>query len=99
MEAARARKGGRRSGLSTEAQKKSMLAEMYYKEEKIGVDEIAETIGVSKMTLYKYLRLRGVPVVLTPKKIENLSTQNRLWPYSCLNKTILAIRGENCTFE
>jgi DNA-binding XRE family transcriptional regulator len=24
---------------------------MYYKEEKLGVDEIAKTIGVSKMTL------------------------------------------------
>jgi predicted DNA-binding transcriptional regulator YafY len=35
---------------------------MYYKEEKLGVDEIAKTIGVSKMTLYKYLRLRGVPI-------------------------------------
>lgn len=64
LEAARARgrKGGRRSGLSAEAQKKAMLAEMYYKEEKLGVDEIAKTVGISKMTLYKYLRLRGVPI-------------------------------------
>lgn len=64
LEAARARgkKGGRKSGLSAEAQKKSMLAEMYYKEGKLGVDEIAKTVGVSKMTLYKYLRLRGVVI-------------------------------------
>lgn len=64
LEAARARgrKGGRRSGLSAESQKKSMLAEMYYKEEKLGVDEIAKTVGISKMTLYKYLRLRGVEI-------------------------------------
>lgn len=64
LEAARARgrKGGRRSGLSAEAQKKAMLAEMYYKEEKLGVDEIAKTVGISKMTLYKYLRLRGVKI-------------------------------------
>ncbi len=64
LEAARARgrKGGRRSGLSAEAQKKAMLAEMYYKEEKLGVDEIARTVGISKMTLYKYLRLRGVKI-------------------------------------
>lgn len=74
LEAARARgrKGGRRSGLSAEAQKKSMLAEMYYKEEKLGVDEIAKTIGVSKMTLYKYLRLRGVPISAYQSKIEKL---------------------------
>lgn len=64
LEAARARgrKGGRRSGLSPEAQKKAMLVEMYYKEEKLGVDEIAKTVGISKMTLYKYLRLRGVKI-------------------------------------
>lgn len=70
MEAARARgrKGGRRSGLSAEAQKKAMLAEVYYKEGKLGVDEIAKTIGVSKMTLYKYLRLRGVSIGSTLDK-------------------------------
>ena len=74
LEAARARgrKGGRRSGLSAEAQKKSMLAEMYYKEEKLGVDEIAKTIGFSKMTLYKYLRLRGVPISAYQNKTEKL---------------------------
>ncbi len=38
------------------------LAEMYYKEEKLGVDDIAKTVGISKMTLYKYLRLRGVKI-------------------------------------
>ncbi len=71
---ARGRKGGRRSGLSAEAQKKSMLAEMYYKEEKLGVDEIAKTIGVSKMTLYKYLRLRGVTIsAYQSKKEKNIS--------------------------
>ena len=74
LEAARARgrKGGRRSGLSAESQKKSMLAEMYYKEEKLGVDEIAKTIGVSKMTLYKYLRLRGVQISAYQRKTEKL---------------------------
>lgn len=59
---ARGRKGGRRSGLSAESQKKAMLAEMYYKEQKMGVNDIAKTIGISKMTLYKYLRLRGVTI-------------------------------------
>jgi len=58
--------------LSAEAQKKSMLPEMYYKEEKLGVDEIAKTIGVSKMTLYKYLRLRGVQISTYQSKTEKL---------------------------
>ena len=72
LEAARARgkKGGRKSGLSPEAQKKSMLAEMYYKEGKLGVDEIAKTVGVSKMTLYKYLRLRNVAIGAYQSKTE-----------------------------
>lgn len=39
-----------------------MLAEVYYREEKLGVDEIAKRVGISKMTLYKYLRLRGVEI-------------------------------------
>ena len=39
-----------------------MLAEMYYREENLGVDEIAKTVGISKMTLYIYLRLRGVKI-------------------------------------
>lgn len=74
LEAARARgrNGGRRSMLSAEAQKKSMLAEMYYKEEKLGVDEIAKTIGVIKMTFYKYLRLRGVQISAYQRKTEKL---------------------------
>lgn len=37
---ARGRKGGRRSGLSAEVQKKAML--MYYKEQKSRVDEISK---------------------------------------------------------
>jgi DNA invertase Pin-like site-specific DNA recombinase len=65
---ARGRKGGRRRGLSADAQKKAMLAEVYYKEGKLGVDEIAKTVGVSKMTLYKYLRLRGVTIGSTVTK-------------------------------
>jgi DNA invertase Pin-like site-specific DNA recombinase len=64
LEAARARgrKGGRRQGMTKEAEQKAILAETYYKEEKMGVNQIAKEIGVSKMTLYKYLRYRGVKI-------------------------------------
>ncbi|HAY3544950.1 recombinase family protein [Elizabethkingia anophelis] len=64
LEAARARgrKGGRRSGMSKEAEKKAILAETYYKEGKMSVIEISKEIGVSKMTLYKYLRHRNVSI-------------------------------------
>lgn len=64
LEAARARgrKGGRRQGMTKEAEQKAILAESYYKEGKMGVNQIAIEIGVSKMTLYKYLRHRNVQI-------------------------------------
>lgn len=64
LEAARARgrKGGRRQGMTKEAEQKAILAEAYYREGKMGVNQIALEIGVSKMTLYKYLRHRKVSI-------------------------------------
>lgn len=64
LEAARARgrKGGRRQGMTKGAEQKAILAETYYLEGKMGVNQIANEIGVSKMTLYKYLRYRKVKV-------------------------------------
>lgn len=64
MEAARERgkKGGRRKGLSKEAQQKAILAENYYNEGIKSVNEIAADLKISKMTLYKYLRERNVKI-------------------------------------
>lgn len=58
----RGRKGGRQRGISPEAEKIARLGEMYYKEEKLGVNQIAKNLGISKVTLYKYLRYRGVVI-------------------------------------
>jgi len=64
LEAARARgrKGGRRHGMSKEAEKTAMLAQTLYIEGKVGVNAIATELKISKMTLYKYLRHRGVTI-------------------------------------
>lgn len=59
---ARGRKGGRSRGLSKEAEKKAMLAQTLYNERKLGVNEIAVDLDISKMTLYKNLRHCGVPI-------------------------------------
>lgn len=59
---ARGRRGGRPKGLSVTAQKKAIAAEALYKEGRLGVKAIAENLGISKATLYKYLRHRGVQV-------------------------------------
>jgi len=64
LEAARSRgrKGGRSRGLSKEAERTAMLAQTLYNERKLGVDAIAKELSISKMTLYKYLRHRGVKI-------------------------------------
>ncbi|WP_069659378.1 recombinase family protein [Arcticibacter eurypsychrophilus] len=64
LEAARARgrKGGRSRGLSKEAERTAMLAQTLYNERTLGVDAIAKELLISKMTLYKYLRHRGVKI-------------------------------------
>ena len=59
---ARGRKGGRTRGISKEAEKTAMLAQTLYNERKLGVNEIAADLKISKMTLYKYLRHRGVVI-------------------------------------
>jgi DNA invertase Pin-like site-specific DNA recombinase len=59
---ARGRIGGRRPGLSPQAQRTAIIAATLYQEQQLSVREIAESLRISKVTLYKYLRLRGVAV-------------------------------------
>ena len=59
---ARGRFGGRPKGLSKEAESTSYVAAALYREGKLSVRQIANRLGISKMTLYKYLRHRGVEV-------------------------------------
>lgn len=58
---ARGRIGGRRPGLSEEAQRKARIAESCYKEG-MAVNQIAKDLGIAKSTLYVYLRHRGVEI-------------------------------------
>ena len=64
LEAARVRgrKEGRTRDFSKEAEKTAMLAQTLYNERKLGVNEIAVDLKISKMTLYKYLRHRGIQI-------------------------------------
>lgn len=59
---ARGRVGGRRRGLSDEAERTAIVAETLYKEQQLGVNEIAQRLRISKVTLYKYLRHWGVVI-------------------------------------
>ena len=57
---ARGRKGGRPKGMTTGAIEKAAIAEALYKNGSIPVKKIADQLGISKTTLYLYLRYRNV---------------------------------------
>jgi DNA invertase Pin-like site-specific DNA recombinase len=59
---ARGRKGGRPKGLSRQAEATACAAETLYLERKLSVNQIAEKLGVSKRTLYNYLKHRKVNI-------------------------------------
>jgi len=58
---ARGKTGGRKPGLSEDAQRKARIAASYY-EEGMPVNQIAKDLDISKATLYKYLRFRGIEI-------------------------------------
>jgi DNA invertase Pin-like site-specific DNA recombinase len=57
---ARGRVGGRPKGLSAQAESIAMVVETLYREGRLSVKEISERLHISKGTLYRYLRHRGV---------------------------------------
>jgi len=59
---ARGRKGGRPKGLSPKAREKAEIAEALYKNGTISVKNIAAQLGISKTTLYVYLKARNVRI-------------------------------------
>jgi DNA invertase Pin-like site-specific DNA recombinase len=65
---ARGRKGGRPKGLSKKAQHTAIIAEKLYQDGEMTTKEICEQLSISKMTLYNYLRYRGVTIGATRKK-------------------------------
>lgn len=62
---ARGRKGGRKKGLSEHAKLVAIAARALYEQSAqtgLGVAAIVEKLGISKPTLYKYLRHQGVEI-------------------------------------
>jgi len=59
---ARGRMGGRPKGLSEKAKKAACTAEALYLQNELKTDDIADQLGISKTTLYKYLRARNVQI-------------------------------------
>lgn len=59
---ARGRVGGRPKGLPATAEATAMAAETLYREGRLSVSAIGEKLHISKSTLYRYLRHRGVVI-------------------------------------
>lgn len=59
---ARGKKGGRPKGLSQAAIEKAYAAEALYRQGELSTIKISEQLGISKTTLYKYLKVREVPI-------------------------------------
>jgi DNA invertase Pin-like site-specific DNA recombinase len=59
---ARGRTGGRPKGLAEGAEQTACAAETLYREGKLSSQQIAQHLGISKSTLYAYLRHRRVPI-------------------------------------
>jgi DNA invertase Pin-like site-specific DNA recombinase len=70
----RGRKGGRPKGMTQAAIEKATIAEALYKNGSIPVKKIAEQLGISKTTLYLYLRYRNVDIGVMPKHIEVMAS-------------------------
>ena len=68
---ARGRKGGRPRGLTRQAEATAMAAETLYREGKLTVQAICDQLGITKPTLYAYLRYRGMK---TGSRLVNAST-------------------------
>ena len=63
---ARGRVGGRKPGLSEEAQRTARAAELLYKARALSVDDMARSLRICKATFYKYLHHRGVALHAQP---------------------------------
>jgi predicted DNA-binding protein YlxM (UPF0122 family) len=95
---ARGRMGGRPKGLSAGAHKKAIAAEALYKEGKLSVREIAHNQGISKATLYSYLRHRGVKIGAYKKPLVKQKVM-RVEIYLAVENNSKFVRGKNKSRE
>ena len=63
---ARGRVGGRKPGLSEEAQRTARAAELLYKARALSADDMARSLRICKATFYKCLHHRGVALHAQP---------------------------------
>ena len=76
---ARGRVGGRPKGLSKAAEQKALAAASLYREGNLTVKQISENLGISKGTLYSYLRHQKIEVGTFRKAITPKSLKVSVW--------------------
>lgn len=74
---ARGRVGGRPKGLSQKAEHIAIIAQQLYEDGQKTVTEICDELSISRVTLYNYLRHRGVKIGQHRNKMRFLKTE--LW--------------------
>ena len=74
---ARGRVGGRPKGLPKASESTAYAAESLYKEGVLSVREIAKKLGISKTTLYAYLRHRNIPIGENKKQVAKYKKVSR----------------------
>jgi DNA invertase Pin-like site-specific DNA recombinase len=77
---ARGRKGGRPKGLTEAARRKAVAAKALYNEGNLSVTEIAGNLGISKGTLYSYLRHERAAVGIFRKQSNIADIQGKKNP-------------------
>lgn len=65
------RRGGRPKGLSKKAVEKAYAAETLYKENKFSTRKLAAHLGISRATLYSYLKYRNVTIGKNNNNLNN----------------------------
>lgn len=83
----RGRVGGRPKGLSAPAESTAMAAETLYREGRLSVSAIGKKLHISKGTLYRYLRSRGVEIGKQKKNLLTDTLQTTAMNGSPITKT------------
>ena len=83
---ARGRVGGRPKGLSQKAEHVAIIAQQLYEDGQKTVTEICDELSISRVTLYNYLRHRGVEVGQHRNKMKFLKTE--LWLVAQANNKV-----------
>lgn len=66
---ARGRTGGRKPGLSKEAERKAQAALVLYDQKDKTVDEIAQILGIGRATVYRYIKHAEMDKALAPNEL------------------------------